>query len=64
MVNNPDTWYFRDFWFDIEKIELKDIRPKDMDRLQMVYLELAKMIYLPFLFGYGWTVVMKTETYK
>ena len=60
----PKTCYFRDFWFDIEKIGKKVIKPKDLDRLQLVYLELAKMVYLPFLYGYGWTVVMRTETYK
>ena len=60
----PKTSYFKDFWFDIEVIENKVIRSRDLDRLQMVYLELAKMVYLPFLYGYGWSVVMKTETYK
>lgn len=55
--------YYKDFWTDELDITEKDLRASDKDRLQLVYLELAKLVFLPFLYGYGWTSVLGTPVH-
>ena len=59
-----NSCYYQDFWRDDLKISIKEnIRSRDNEKLQLTYMELSKMIFLPFLYGYEWSVTMKTPIY-
>ena len=52
--------YYKDFWRDDLKIyTTESVKSHDTRRMQKAYIELSKLIFLPFLYGYDWTVVFK-----
>ena len=63
-IQEANSCYYQDFWRDDLKINIKTkIKSRDNDRLQKAYRELSKLIFLPFLYGYEWSVIIKTPIY-
>ena len=64
-LNDSNSSYYWDFWRDDLEISVKEnIGFRDSERLQMAYLELAKLVFLPFLYGYTWNVTFQTPIYN
>ena len=62
-LQGTDSCYYKDFWRDDLKINIKTkIKSRDNDRLQKAYKELSRLIFLPFLYGYEWSVTIKTQS--
>ena len=63
-LQGTDSCYYKDFWRDDLKVNIKaKIKSRDNDRLQKTYKELSRLIFLPFLYGYEWSVTIKTPIY-
>lgn len=58
-----DSPYYFDFWTPDLKVTSKKLRSREIDRLQFAYLELSKLTYLPFMYGYGWTAILHSKIY-
>ena len=57
--------YYQDFWSnDLIVLMKEDVGTKDNKRLQKAYMELSKLIFLPFLYGYEWTIIFKIPIYN
>ena len=60
-----DSCYYQDFWSDNLQISIKkNITSRENDRLQKAYTELSELIFLPFLYGYEYSVTIKTPIYS
>ena len=57
--------YYDDFWRDDLKVLTRETVASNRNRrMQKAYIELSKLIFLPFLYGYDWTVVFKIPIYN
>ena len=57
--------YCKDFWRDDLMIYTTDtVNSHNTRRVQKAYIELSKLIFLPFLYGYDWTVLFKISIYN
>jgi len=63
-IANTKSSYFSDFWTDDLEISILPMKEEEKEKLQIVYLELSKLIFLPFLYGYGWSYVIKSFIHK
>ena len=63
-LQRTSSCYYQDFWSEDLKINIKtNIKSRDNDRLQKAYIELSRLVFLPFLYGYEWSVSIKTPIY-
>ena len=63
-LEETDFCFYQDFWSDNLEINIKtNIKSRDNDRLQKAYIELSRLIFLPFLYGYQWSVTLKTPIF-
>ena len=57
--------YYDDFWTEDLKILTRGtVSSKRNRRMQRAYIELAKLVFLPFLYGYDWTIPFKIPIHE
>ena len=57
--------YYQDFWSnDLIVHSRESVGSNANRRLQRAYIELSKLIFLPFLYGFDWTVIFKVPIFN